>query len=230
MRGKNDEVYLVLGLVVLLGFIFLSVSEQVGNILSFLTFGYGLYVIYQKKPLQFIKKVDATSFVYIAVSTVIWIFFSFLIAKYLLHAETVVDFMSLIKYINTQTNVPVLSKTVAVVRFVWGVVFPMVETIGLLGLVMAVFGHLLRINLNNKVQLDKFLKSPKRIWFMILVGVVCSLYHLATRQGESIALFSDMIFFSMSVPITMARTQLFEAFGLHTIINLIVLFFGGNKA
>lgn len=227
-RGLNDEKTLVLALLLVLGFIYLSVSHEVGNILTILTVGYGFVVIFTKQPIQFIKKIDFTSLILIAAFSVLWIFLSYFIAVYIFNVESVFSFQSLLTHINSKTNVPVLSDNPFVRQLVWGTVFPAVETVGLLGLGMTIWSRLIRVNINNKLSFGRFFSSFKHIWLMLLVGVTCSLYHLVVRQGQDMALFSDFVFFSLSVPLTMMTGQLFEAFGLHFTINNLVLLMGGS--
>lgn len=224
LHGTRDEKILIIGTLLLLGFVYLSISSDVGNLLHILVAVYGFIVLYQKRPFQFIKKIDRNSFLTIGASFIGWAVLSFILAKVFYPSADINSIQDLASIIMTHTNLPVLSNNPLVILLIWGVVFPAVETMGLVAGFMVFWSAILHINLKEKFNI----KNQKHWFLAVLVGVCCSLYHLIVRQGESFALFSDFIFFGLSVILSMRKKQLFEAFGLHGIINSVVLMFGGR--
>ena len=60
MRSLEDEKTLILGLSLVLGFIYLTVSKEVGGLLNALVGIYGSIVLFTKKPFQFIIETALT--------------------------------------------------------------------------------------------------------------------------------------------------------------------------
>lgn len=224
LKGLQDEKTLMLGLFLLLGFTYLTVSHDMANLLGIMVSAYGFVVLAKKKPLQFIKRIDSKSIAWIIGGVIAWGLISGIIANQFGNTKAVTDLPSLAHRIYLDTNVPVLDNNKYVIMAVYGFAFPIFETLGLLALAMTFWAGVLK----TSVLEDFNFKNFKHIWLVLLVGATCSLYHLVVRQGQDLALFSDFVFFGLSVIVAMKRKQLFEAFGIHAIVNTIVVLLGGG--
>lgn len=226
LSSLKDEKTLITGLFLLLGFVYLTIGSNISMMFLILISAYGFIVLRTKKPFQFLNKFGTRTLLYAVIGVVLW----FVIASFLanqLNPNSVHTVKGLGKLIFANTNIPVLSGVKVpewmgqewLTVFIWGFCFPIFETLGLLALSMTLFSRMLGISLERGFNF----KSIKHWWFAALVGASCSLFHLVARQGMDFALFSDFIFFGLSVPIAMTDKQLFAVFLVHMVINLIVL-------
>jgi hypothetical protein len=222
--GLKDEYILILGILFISAFIYLSVSKDVGNIFTILTAGYGFIVLFSKRPFQFIREFNSESVKYILFSFAIWCVISLCLAKFFFPDDAVTDLVSLFRTIYLHADIPILIDVKIVVQFIWGIMFPVVESIGLLCLAMVIISPFVKVDLHGGFSL----KQSNHWYFVILVGLACMGMHIVTRQGSGVALLSDFIFFSLSAVISLKRKQLAEAFGLHGLVNNIVLLVGGG--
>lgn len=230
MTSLRDEKTLTIGLFLLLGFVYLTMGTQISIIFLIMISSYGFLVLRNKAPIQFIRKIDSKSLFYILLFLIIEIAITMYAAN-ILNISSVSSLAELGQMIYADTNFEMFSNTLVpewansnfVTVFIWGICFPIFETLGLLALSMTVFGRLLNINISSGIKRI----TLKHIWFIMLVGVSCSLWHLVARQGQDFALFVDVVFFSVSAFLVLKTRQLFEAFGIHLLHNLLVLFVSG---
>jgi len=118
-----------------------------------------------------------------------------------------------------QASGPVLQNSKILLLLGWGLLIPIVETILFNGKVFeALYDKLRWAGLNMRR-----LTSPTLIILIIIIGATSALYHLTSKNLETVPLMITFVFFTVSGILVVWRGHLREAIYIHCIGNTIAV-------
>lgn len=231
-KSIEDEVVVSLAVLVVIIFSFLSVNPEAGVVLFMMTIGYLVFLSFREvRPLEILRADKKSKNVIsilsmIVIGVVAWIGISSFLFTSATGASQSVFSADVFRQILLNSNIPILSTDPNVILFIWGLVFPIAESLFLIGVVLKLFNWGIfskwalpeRINKNNIVKI--------LIICFVGIGGTAAMMHLQVRGASDIALASDVVFFGISAFITYLRKQLIEAIGVHSVVNSMVLILG----
>lgn len=221
MNSFASEKMLVLGVIILAGFVYVNVSSAVGTFLGMLTITYFVFVMKGTgiRILSGRKDISKSALVAVIMFAA-WFIVASQIGSYFGNSFAAYDFGSVLKSIRASTNIPVLSADPNVSFIVYGIVIPIVETFGLIALPMIFFMKVFNYSLRFE------LKSWKMHTIAVLTAMVSALYHITVRQSSNYALAVDTVFFLLSTYLVFRYAKLLPAMFLHVYVNSAVLWGG----
>ena len=132
------------------------------------------------------------------------------------------NFLEIIKYMATgilQASGPILQESKILLLIGWGLLIPIVETVLFNGKVFEALYDSLR---KQGFDLRK-ITSSTLIVLLVIIGAVSALYHLTSKNMETVPLMITFMFFFISGVLVVWKGHLREAILIHIIGNSIAV-------
>jgi len=132
------------------------------------------------------------------------------------------NFLQIIKYMATgilQASGPILQESKILLLIGWGLLIPIVETVLFNGKIFeALYDSLRRRGFDLKR-----LTGSTMIVLLIIIGAISALYHLTSKNMETVPLMITFMFFTISGILVVWKGHLREAILIHIIGNSIAV-------
>ena len=231
-RHLEDEVIITIAMIIMAIFSFLAISQDAGIVLFMMVMSY--FVAVSSKTVHEVEVIrserdarNGLKVISIIFATVAaWIIINSFIFG-LSQGQFTAYSTEMFKAVYIHSNIPILATDPVMIQLVWGFIFPIIESMFFLSVVLMVFHRVVFKNWELPKRITR--KNVGRVaWVAMLVGATASLIHLNVRQASDWALLGDFVFFSISSLVVYKTRQLLEAAGVHSIINNLVLLIGGG--
>jgi hypothetical protein len=220
LSGLNDEKMITIGILISTAFIYLNVNPQVGVAYSIFALVYALVLFSRDslfKPVQLIAPGQDLIMMCIA-GFVVFAGYAFLMSSIspVLNAGSAVGIEGFIRFVQAETNIPVLTSDLLIREAIWGLAIPWIEGMLFLGVVLVFYANLIKTGVRfEKKNLFKI------VWVCALVGVTAAMFHISVSQIDparsvnfEFALITDFVFFSIMAMAVFASTK-FRILGGH---------------